>query len=282
MIASGESLFAGIAVHDEACSFSGSLHLPRLWRQDGVAAGWIVVRACRGFKIEPVLAAFDTHGLAGLLADLDRCVIGQAKLSMDRARGGCRSPNFWLPVQHWPIFGTHTPAQPPPNGRHAPTQHRPAPQQSEGAMPEVSSRALLICRATGLAWIGNFMSVSSGPARDARFCFETLTEEGSGYRSRSDTFKLETIHAVACSDACEAGDAGCRSRGTCGDACGHGGSAPDGLKDIAPRQSNCTVEWISTSATETVRAWLGSLMVVSPSRFQASCKMLCAAVPLFI
>jgi hypothetical protein len=62
-------------------------------------------------------------------------------------------------TQHWPIFGTHTPAQPPPNGRHAPTQHRPAPQQSEGAMPEVSSRALLICRATGLAWIGNFMAV---------------------------------------------------------------------------------------------------------------------------
>jgi hypothetical protein len=37
-----------------------------------IAAGWIVVRAS---GVEPVLA-FDTHGLAGPLADLDRCAIG--------------------------------------------------------------------------------------------------------------------------------------------------------------------------------------------------------------
>jgi hypothetical protein len=59
-------------------------------------------------------------------------------------------------------LGTHAPAQRP--NRQAPTQHLLGPQQSDGAMLALSSRALLICLATGLAWIGNFMSVSSGLA----------------------------------------------------------------------------------------------------------------------
>jgi hypothetical protein len=41
------------------------------------------------------------------------------------------------------MFGTQMPAQPPPNGRHAPTQHLPAPQQSEASTFDDVSRTRL-------------------------------------------------------------------------------------------------------------------------------------------
>jgi hypothetical protein len=41
------------------------------------------------------------------------------------------------------MFGTQMPAQPPPNGRQAPTQHFPAPQQSDGVSVALRSSALL-------------------------------------------------------------------------------------------------------------------------------------------
>lgn len=69
------------------------------------------------------------------------------------------------PDQHWPIFGTQTPTQPPPKGRHAPTQHLPGPQQSESVTAPLASRLPEAARTTGLDWDGNLISISSGRDR---------------------------------------------------------------------------------------------------------------------
>jgi hypothetical protein len=77
------------------------------------------------------------------------------------------------------MLGTQMPAQPPPKGRHAPTQHLPAPQQSDGVSAALRSGEVAPQRATGDDWDGSlifmFLSWRTGPGR-AVFVEPALSE----------------------------------------------------------------------------------------------------------
>lgn len=145
-------------------------------------------------------------------------------------------------AQHWPMFGTQMPAHLLMKGMQPPTQQLPGPQQSEAASVALRSSALLIWRATGLAWDGKRISVPldrTGPGRRSvtgrRDCVRLGRTAPAAARKG-----LQALHAGAGAERAQAthagranaADADRRAGGKCSDAAGS-------FEDVAAGSVDC-------------------------------------------